>query len=263
MTSENEQSFSAESHEAKISRLLSALPRAEAPGDFEYRVKSGIARSRPTRSGWFSPQLVTAAGVVLLIVAIGSGVYFYRSVPANAIDQAAATAVPAESDRAVLANVQPVTDRELPPQTVAINTPGEQSRTAPPGQRDSAQPPVTFGRTVTDSAAAPSTRVYPKGLERDAKVPVRPRDFQRVRVFTAAEILEQLGAGTTISNAGVTVGSVKENSVAAKAGLKDGDVIEAIDRKPVGVKTTFPGQFSGRSITVRRDGKSVDIDLKP
>lgn len=62
------------------------------------------------------------------------------------------------------------------------------------------------------------------------------------------------------SGNGWRIAAVKETT-AQKAGLKIGDVIEAINDQPIGERTSFKGQFSGKSIRLKREGATVMIDL--
>jgi membrane-associated protease RseP (regulator of RpoE activity) len=76
----------------------------------------------------------------------------------------------------------------------------------------------------------------------------------------AKDVLSTKGADV---GSGWTLGNVKKGSSAERSGLKPGDVVEAIDDKPVSDKSSANGKFAGRSVRVRRDGKTVRIDLKP
>ena len=72
-------------------------------------------------------------------------------------------------------------------------------------------------------------------------------------VFGSMGIRARLeGGGWRVSSAG---------GRAASAGLKAGDIIEAINGKPVGANTTFDADFLGRTLRVKRDGAIIQISL--
>jgi serine protease Do len=68
-------------------------------------------------------------------------------------------------------------------------------------------------------------------------------------------------------NEGILVASVLKDGPAAKAGLEDGDVVTAIDGKPIGMPADLSFAFAKMSsgnhtaLTVLRDGKSRTIDV--
>src|SRR5688572_25753617 len=66
----------------QIGELLAALPRVEAPPNFEYGVKAKIAaRSESGRTRFF-PFLKIAAPLALVLV-VASFVFYFGSMPAN------------------------------------------------------------------------------------------------------------------------------------------------------------------------------------
>jgi C-terminal processing protease CtpA/Prc len=76
-------------------------------------------------------------------------------------------------------------------------------------------------------------------------------------------VLEFVGVRADFSNLGWKVKSVDSNSMAERSGVKAGDLIEAINGLPVTDGTQFSGSFTGKNLRVKRDGKTVEIDLKP
>ena len=51
-----------------------------------------------------------------------------------------------------------------------------------------------------------------------------------------------------------------KNSIAERSGLRVGDVMEAIDDRPI--DPLYKGTFGVKSISVRRDGNVIKIDIK-
>ncbi|MEP6789145.1 MAG: PDZ domain-containing protein, partial [Acidobacteriota bacterium] len=57
--------------------------------------------------------------------------------------------------------------------------------------------------------------------------------------------------------------AISAHSMAERVGVKAGDMIEAINDQPLSEKTVFGNKFDGKSLRIRRDGKSMQIELKP
>jgi len=72
-------------------------------------------------------------------------------------------------------------------------------------------------------------------------------------------VLEILGIAADFSDEGWKVRSVVENGVASRAGIRAGDVIEAIDGQTIKGDTLRRG--SAKTFTVRRDGKQISLNL--
>jgi hypothetical protein len=90
----------------------------------------------------------------------------------------------------------------------------------------------------------------------------RSLDFQDPSGISVKDTLETLGVDAAYSNLSWEVRGVKQNSTAERSGLKTGDVIEAIDNQNLTENTTFRDKFGGKTVRVRRDGKSVQVDLR-
>jgi serine protease Do len=103
-------------------------------------------------------------------------------------------------------------------------------------------------------------RVTPPQLPREFNFRVDPDALQRALPnvgaslgVTVSTLTDQLAAHLGVKE-GALVMSVAENSAAAAAGIKAGDVITAIDGKPV-----TSGADVARAIRGSRDGDAVDI----
>ena len=68
-------------------------------------------------------------------------------------------------------------------------------------------------------------------------------------------------------NGGATIGSVQSGSPAAAAGLKAGDVITAVDGKPITSADDLTAAVAAHApkdkvtVTITRNGKSVNVDV--
>lgn len=260
-----------------VAGLLGTLPRVEAPNDFNFRVKARIAAGRPVRVSW----LPTAARVAVplgLVLSVG-GYFGYRSI-----------FQPAANDAVIVSNFnsasapQPQTTPEIVSANITTETTGDSN-----SARLTVKPPTVDDKTLSsigpvtdprvdliggdrrttakprggsiDESVKESKTIFPRGLNPHNRVLVKPRDFDGPGSITAKDLLTQFGADVVYSGNGWRIAAVKENSTAQKAGLKNGDVVEAINDQTLGEKTSFKGQFSGKSIRLKRDGATVTIDL--
>jgi len=252
-----------DSDEAQISGLLGSLKRVEAPGDFGFRVRARIASARPStgRGSWL-PASAAVAAPLGLVLAVGG--YFTMTTiysPATVSPPAVADLRPAE--------LPPldVIDRnfvgESAPDVAALGPGTEQSpMVVQPREIDRAivaRPSVKrTGSHLPSSDPGGGSEVLASGIVNE--IPPKGSNNGRNPADPARDVLSTMGADV---GSGWTLGNVKKGSSAERSGLKAGDVVEAINDKPVSDKTSFNGKFAGKSIRVRRDGKTVRIDLKP
>lgn len=261
-----------------VAGLLGSLPRVEASNDFDFRVKARIAAGQPTRVAWF-PSVVRVAVPLGLVLSVG-GYFGYRSMYQ-----------PVMPETAVVANTEPKV-ASLPPGAKDVAT---ASPIASPSSNDGTsdkmvvKPPAVddkmiagtntgSAKTVENPVGVPLTsgdprggsfhidqregrKVFPLGVDPRRKILVKPHEFENPTPIPAKDVISQFGVETVYSESGWRVISVKGDSIAEKAGLKSGDIVEAINDQALTEKTTFRGQFAGKSMRLKRDGASVTIDL--
>ena len=86
--------------------------------------------------------------------------------------------------------------------------------------------------------------------------------MDRTAPVQAQTFLNVFGMNGAFGDAGWKVESVTPDSLAARSGVKTGDVIEAMNDQALTEKTTFNGKYNAKSLRVRRDGTSMQIILK-
>ena len=258
--------------EANISRILGSLKRVEAPADFDFRVRSSIAVRRETEVRRFRfPAAVKFALPLALILLVGGYVVstmYYRNSPVEPVPVTASAPV------TTLPQPPSATNGEIPSPSANISgdraeiyvPKGIESHKGPTKISDDSVKPKRAVRSSTggsiDSASQEGRRIFPEGLDPQARQPARPKDFENGGQITAKDVLAQMGADINISNGELIIGSVKVHSPAEKAGLKSGDIIESINDRPVNEKTSFGGQFSGKNLRVKRGENRLRIDLQ-
>jgi hypothetical protein len=260
----NEQQKNFELENDPVRSLLGGLKRVEAPGDFDFRVKARIASGRPIdRSAPWLPAAARLAMPLALLLVIG-GFFGYNALyPTSNVaiapvvemqsalpipDRKPAQPAPALSNE-VVAKVNETKPAVTDSTIAAIPTEKRTVVTEPANK----QP----GGGSVDRASSIAKTVPPK--DSDTNRTVLPKDKNESSGVSARDILSRIGVGVDPS---WKVGSVKQNSMADRSGLKAGDVVEAIDGQNVNDETTFENKSTGKSVRVRRGGASVQIDLK-
>ena len=243
----------------KVASMLSALPRVEAPANFEFRVKAGVAKGKPSDSV-FLPLLKTAAPLALILVVVTLGFLYYQK-PAE-------TQGDPTGSMSMTAPVSPQTQiQPLPVSTAAAQPP--QDTTPVKEERASkervAQPARSANPTSNNRAEGnskelilhPARVIMPPGTEsanpqnRTANTSPSSSTDTPVR-----EVLEIFGVEGEFADGGWKVLSVKANSIGSRAKLAVGDVIESIDGQQIKSDTKLK---SVKSFTIRRGGKTLTL----
>lgn len=223
-----------------VAEALKSLPRVDAPGDFEMRVKARIAEgksdSKPRILGLprfalaFTALVVVVAGVALFFtvrkgadeVAVTSDIE--RSVPPIASDAPAAPLVNGSSNRADVARAE---------SNSLTNTDG--------GVREE---------------AAKQAETIDLGI--NSKQPVARQQGSSIG---AGEMLSGLGADVSFEGGGWTVRKISSGSRAAATGFKPGDTVLAVDGITLSLETRLSSPFEGKVFLVRRPGTDKLVAL--
>lgn len=248
------------SSEERVGKLLGTLPRVEAPGDFDFRVKARIAQGRPSSSGsWLPASLKVAVPLVLLLV-----VGFVGFSVLNSSGEANVPVVAEVTENRVEPLAQPFTDGQ--PDVVAIET-SDPVDVQPPGDNrliertnssvragSAPKPKDEDGGGSFDAALSESRPILPQGFEPGGTI--TPNTMQ----VPVRQVLSGLGITARFAS-GWQVSSVSPGSIAARAGVKAGDVIEAVNGRTLAEASTFETGFIGSSLRVRRGGQTITLNL--
>jgi hypothetical protein len=248
----------------KVASMLRGLPRVEAPANFEFRVKAGIARGDASRFA-FLPFFRTAAPFALILLVASFGLLYYQRPAAIGSDPGetsmsgmAPSAAPTESATAVAPVVSAPSRESAAPTVERVLTESRRSSgTQRTVSRTSGSRPQ--GGSV-DRIIHPANVIMPPGFE--AANP-QNRNANAAASTTSTPVADILGMfgieGDFAAGGGWKVRSVKENSYGSRATIAAGDVIESIDGQPV--KNEMSLKDGGKKFTVRRDGKTVTLSL--
>ena len=263
------------SDEQNVSRLLSDLKRVDAPKDFDFHLKARIANASPAdyRPVRFFPVLKYALPLVLFLLVGAAFVltnsYTVENVPVVVGPEISPASLVADSNSGKQAETVSVPTRV--PENVLIpeNPQG--------GKRE-----FVAGRTGQSTLPRPNrpTGIDSPGGSYDSTQKNSPDPISRRGVGGNSNLASGPGGpitsvplefrqmlmrvGIDASDAGQktwTVRALTKDGIAERSGLRVGDLMEAIDGKPI--DSLYDGSFSVSSISVRRDGKTVRIGLKP
>jgi membrane-associated protease RseP (regulator of RpoE activity) len=247
-------------HEKTVADLLGSLQRVEAPTNFDARVRSRIAQGMPSsRAGWLMPS---AAAVSLGAVLLTAMVFVYFRGPdaqiADATQPEIAPVIVSESP-----NPQFALTRE--PEPPIINNvpapPVVAEKGDAPVPRPKTAPGPKGGDTYYDRALRPEKDpIVPFGTSATPEANIRPPG--RVIKVSAREVLQLIGLDAEFRDGGWLVQKVSENSMAARSGVRNGDVVEAIDDTKIAGNTTFENGFNGKNLTVIRNGNRQTISIQ-
>jgi hypothetical protein len=270
------------SEQTRVWQMIDVLPRVDAPVNFDFRVKARIANSKSTDfQARFFPVLryVMPLGIIILLLGIiafnanyfsgdNAAPQIAKFVPPTSIEKETTASNPSFTNR----NILPVVGNEnlvaSQSNANAVFVKGTQERQIAKVDSKKKQRTETLkkkteendGMMSRDSTLSKAKVTLPPGLDSNRRIEIAPNPGN-TKSFTAEEILPFLGIEIVLQNENRTVKSIKQNSLAERAGVKVGDVIEAIDGKKISGEP-----FSGRTIevktlTVLRGAKRIEIAL--
>ncbi len=258
------------SDERKVAEMLGGLKRVEAPKDFDFHLKARIANGRPSqiRSASFLPILKYAIPLGLILL-VGSVVFIYNSY--DPLLETAMVPAPESADKPL-----PVTRLDEPENTVAaVKEPasepaprGVEQRDVPVETTDRVPQQIASKKNRVDGGSVDfrlSGAVEPSGGSTDralnpAPTPRTPTGMQ-LNPLGVGEALKLIGADAGFENGSWVIKSVAAGGVAARMGMKAGDLLKAIDGSQVMEKTLFPSKFGAKTIKVQRGDKILDLSL--
>lgn len=235
-------------NDEQISRLLRDMPAAEAPDNFESVVRSRIAERRSVgRVGrpvfWlavkFAAPLVLLLAFGVFLVLSDDGSLNVEMVP------------PVDAPAVASANLS---IDETPVNVIAVNN----LKQSPTPNRNSEQRAIE--PPSQDKAVSPDTStMFPPGVDPRKAIPTnnRPSDGR----IAPISILSFIGITSMCTPVSCQVRAVQPGGLAERSGVRVGDVIEAIDDRPIDSTHVFSGGISVKTLRVKRDGTSLTISL--
>lgn len=285
------------SESQQLSRIISSLPKIEAPKDFGFGFKAKLAESKlkkPLSPLWQTLRYLlplTAAALIFGFVIVNSSLFAPTSSPQIAEKKGDINQKVASTDKALIDETQDVSDelvsdnkdkvleeaptekkeksitteeKKAPPE-IAENTqksfektdPGEDEILSKEIRPEKKSPDIS----TRDNAVKPPKIINPRGINPDKPI-VNPQMSQTAKSFTAMEILSQLGIETSNEKGRLKVNSIKQNSAGANSGVKVGDVVIAIDGQKITSKPLKNRSVQGKTLRVQRNYKELSITIK-
>ena len=258
--------------------LLGSLRRVEAPANFEFGVRARIAAregSKPQAS--LLPFLKLAAPLTLLLAVTGL-VFFYGTTPTADVPTVAESPrapqsyAPSSSEiatgtPAAVASgpriVQPIEPSDPVEAASRKGTAGPvriaNNSSARTGRRGSIDVPLRGGSV--DSTLSVANSILPRGFESANPRRSVNANTQSTTEVPVREVLGKFGITAEFVDGVCTVRSVADNSLGLRAGVKSGDVIDAIDGRVIKSDTKLRGDAGGKTFSVRRDGKRINLTI--
>ena len=258
----NENDLPVDGDEA-VSRLIGGLRRADAPGNFERRVMTTIAERRDRRPRFFRmPVLAYAVSLVLVVLVAGFVVLNLRQ--PDAAQPEVSSTLPARSAPAptVQNEVTPTPEDLIAAQPNEPDAPAAtDSSTRAASKNVSNSKRADRGGTVTFGQGQ-AKQVMPEGIEPDRpQSDANQGDVVTSSTISVSDLLDPLGL-TVVYGTEFRVTAVRQNSVAARSGVRVGDTLVSLDDKQLRQGTAFSSSGSFSTITVRREGKLVSLKLQ-
>lgn len=267
----------------KISELVGSLERVSAPNDFEFHLKARIAarKSDGYQAGywqWLRYLLPVGASAFVLAFALYATNFFAPTQPDNnkadlaptkqaeavtpSIETSSNTMVAATNshgaeDFPLDSNNQKITSSNNAKEKPILISDAANLKKKEPLKRTMEE----SGGGSRDSAITTPPVKLPFNLNPDKSIK-KPQGFENSQALTTEEVLNGIGVETVSEGGKLKVKSIRQNSPAGLSGVKDGDVIEAIDDQIINVDSKRQRLRGAKKLTVLRDGKSVTIDLK-
>ncbi|MEQ1765764.1 MAG: PDZ domain-containing protein [Pyrinomonadaceae bacterium] len=240
--------------EEEISRMLASLKTVDAPENFEGGVHSRIAQHRDERS-LSRPSLLLAAKFALplgLLLAAGGFLIVSNDGTLNTdlvppVDDPTHNIAVVDDPQATQSNTSTTINENSQIAQVPVNRVGGNTRTVPQGGSED------IGLSSDDST------LFPDGVDpRKAKV-VNGKP-PTGGAISPASVLSMIGISSSCSSKGCVATAVREGSIAATAGIENGDLISEIDGRPINANG-ISGPFSVSEITLVRAGKKMTVSI--
>ena len=241
-------------HEEEISRMLASLEPVDAPEDFEGRVRSRITERRAETSLSRPSVFLLAKFAFPLLVLLIVGVFLVLSGEQELSGDMVPPIADATHDLAVIDDPKPVT-------SVISNTNISSGIPLVPMNRRAENPvPAAHGGSDDIALSPDDSTVFPDGVDpRKAGVANGPPPSGGY--ISPSSILSMLGISAKCISTGCITGTIREGSIGANAGIQTGDLISAIDGRPINASTKIEGKFTVSELTLIREGNRMTVSI--
>ena len=243
--------------QSHIWQMIESLPEVAAPADFNAQFRSRVARSEAGdfRHAWWKSlrYVVPAFAAVLVLTMVFASQNFFVSTPQTKLAVVLEDEKPTDllnnkveakpSNNAIAttnSNFENANFKITSNTDSSGNSPNLIQKTPLPETAENQKDEKEKNRSKSDddfvgsrdfgvNSASPPT--LPNGFPSENKTSSNPEDFMKQKNQDVKPSLSVLGIETVAENGGLRIVSVKNNSIAARSGLKTGDLIQSIDGK--------------------------------
>ncbi len=262
--------------EQKVRELCLSLKKVDAPKDFDFKLKARIAN---TNSNAFQPRFglafryalpALAMIFALSFLAYTSGIFSSNNVPviADGSPEKTNSSLPQNT----MASTFPTTTEnentnenlavsnlsqnlpKIPENEIAENNP---QKPKPEKKREGKND--NFNGSELKSVKPPEI-VVPNFSSN--VIPQKPQNVEKVTSLPVKEILAQFGINAAFENGKWIVKSVVQNGVGESSGIRENDIVEAIDNQTVSNEPVSAKTLNVKNITVTRGGGKLEIKLR-
>lgn len=263
--------------EQKIREMCRSLKKVDAPEDFDFKLKARIARANPRD---FQPRfgfaLRYALPVLALIFVFGLLAYsggFWSPKDNSFVAQNSIEATnPALPKNTMISNFSATDDENPASRNPVISGSNQESPKAPEktlvADNILRTPKKDARESKKDSLGGSkdlsSTSVIPKqpNFNSNTLLPNRQEGNEKFTPMSVKEVLSISGIKADLENGKWRVKSVTANSLGESSGVKENDIIEAIDNQTLSAETVFNKTISGEILVITRNGVKSQIKLR-
>lgn len=265
----------------KLRQMCRGLKKVNAPKNFDFHLKARIAKANPEdfQTASLIPFLryfLPFSVVVLLAVFVGFNIFLTSknneeiaktTVQPQQLQESRIVSPPTGNNSTATANYLPTPANFIVPEdkmTASANTGKKAANSdASAGQNGKKEVLPKFkddDKTLSrDMASGTGEILTPNGITLS--------EINKPNVFTAKsadsikQIFDFIGIAAVLESEKWKVTAVDGNNMAARAGIKVGDLIEAIDGHKLSGATISNHSFNVKVIQIIRDGKNISLEM--
>jgi hypothetical protein len=263
--------------EQKIREMCFSLKKIDAPPDFDFKLKARIASTSPRD---FQPRfgfaLRYAMPALALIFALGllafSGGFWSSKDNQTVAKSSIAVTNPALPTNSMTSNFSATDDKNqtngnpviLPANQESTKVPEKPLvadiilRTPKKDSRENKKESLGGSRDLSSTSVIPK---QPNFNNSNTLLP-NPQDNEKFTPMFVKDALSIMGVKAEFEKGKWTVKSVTANSLGDSSGVKENDIIEAIDNQPLSAETVFNKTVNGEVLIITRNGVKSRIKLR-
>jgi C-terminal processing protease CtpA/Prc len=267
-------------NDEQVRVILGSLEKIDAPKTFDFQLKSKIAERKSSVGNWAFWKYFAVGVPTLACIALFAFFAFNHNEPTEIVTAEQPKIVNQEApeinrvvvnqvleepaipvaETTIIKKSLPVVEPKIVDEKIYANIEKPQNIT-PKTKKVVPKKRVVNEIFSNDSAVTNINKpLQPKGLNGSNAANMKINESDTV--FEIESLLNDLGIETANENGRLKVKSVTKNSSAERSGIKNNDLIDAIDNQKIAPKETRKRSFDAKSINITRDGKTMELKLQ-